>query len=275
MENEILISKLIDNIKEEKRPYSAHIVEYGKYTNRERVVFYNDNRQCYDQPYTAETVKKTEVRSAKAFVEYIKDELARRNNDDGHHASVQLGLEGGKFTADDDFNEGICTYSRLKSEQLIALENAKGRTFTQTEFLQLLQRLKPSIPDFKNIWTTFSKLRIERNSRMSSNPVFDDNLEMEEGCTCTYEIQSGANVGTTEEVRIPLEFQVIMPFVKAGEKLYDFKVELVVSKGNYGIEITTVIPDYEIRIEQAIIDEAEFIKNSLKDAIELLVLADL
>ena len=66
-----------------------------------------------------------------------------------------------------------------------------------------------------------------------------------------------------------------MPFVKAGEKLYDFKVELVVSKGNYGIEITTVIPDYEIRIEQAIIDEAEFIKNSLKDAIELLVLADL
>ena len=201
--------------------------------------------------------------------------MARRNNDDGHHASVQLGLEGGKFTADDDFNEGICTYSRLKSEQLIALENAKGRTFTQTEFLQLLQRLKPSIPDFKNIWTTFSKLRIERNSRMSSNPVFDDNLEMKEGCTCTYEIQSGANVGTTEEVRIPLEFQVTMPFVKAGEKLYDFKVELVVSKGNYGIEITTVIPDYEIRIEQAIIDEAEFIKNSLKDATELLVLADL
>ena len=275
MEKEALISKLIDNIKEEKRPHSAVITEYGKYTNRQRVVFYNDHNECYDEPYTAETVKKTEVRSAKAFVEYIKDELARRNNDDGHHASVQLGLEGGKFTADDDFNEGICTYSRLKSEQLIALENAKGRTFTQTEFLQLLQRLKPSIPDFKNIWTTFSKLRIERNSRMSSNPVFDDNLEMEEGCTCTYEIQSGANVGTTEEVRIPLEFQVIMPFVKAGEKLYDFKVELVVSKGNYGIEITTVIPDYEIRIEQAIIDEAEFIKNSLKDAIELLVLADL
>jgi len=275
MDNEILISKLIDNIKEEKRPHLAHIVEYGKYTNRERVVFYNDREQHYDKPYVADTVKKTEVRSAKAFVEYIKDELARRNNEKGHHASVQIGLDGGKFTADDNFNEGICTYSRLKSEQLIALEHAKDKTFSQAEFLQLLQRLKPSIPDFKNIWTTFSKLRIERNSRMSSNPVFDDNLEMEEGCICTYEIQSGANVGTTEEVRIPLEFEVTMPFVKAGKNFYNFRVELVVSKGNYGVEITTVIPDYEIRIEQAIIDEAEFIKNSLKDAEELLVLADL
>ena len=275
MENEILISKLIDNIKEEKRPHSAHIVEYGKYTNRERVVFYNDREQHYDKPYIADTVKKTEVRSAKAFVEYIKDELARRNNTEGHHASVQIGLDGGKFTADDNFNEGICTYSRLKSEQLIALEHAKDKTFSQAEFLQLLQMLKPSIVDFKNIWTTFSKLRIEKNSKMSSNPVFDDNLEMEEGCICTYEIQSGANTGTTEEVRIPLEFNLTMPFVKAGEKLYDFKVELVVSKGNYGVEITTIVPDYEIRIEQAIIDEAEFIKNSLKDAEELLVLADL
>lgn len=275
MENEILISKLIDNVKEEKRPISAHIIEYGKYTNRERVVFYNDREQHYDKPYVADTVKKTEVRSAKAFIAYIKDELARRNNEKGHHASVQIGLVGGKFTADDNFNEGICTYSRLKSEQLEALESAKNETFSQSGFLQLLQRLKPSIPDFKNIWTTFSKLRIERNSRMASNPVFDDNLEMEEGCICTYEIQSGANTGTTEEVRIPLEFDVTMPFVKAGENFYNFKVELVVSKGNYGVEITTVIPDYERRIEQAIIDEAEFIKNELKESAELLVLADL
>ena len=276
MENEILITKLIDDIKEEKRPHSNHIIEYGKYTNRERIVFYNDKEQHYDKPYTAETVKRTEVRSAKAFIEYIKEELARRNNLNGERATVQIGLEGGKFTADDDFNEGICTYSRLKSEQLCTLEGCKNESYSQTEFLTLLQELKPSILDFKHIWTTYSKLRIEKNSKMASNPVFDNDGQSEEGCICTYEIMSGANIGTTEEVRIPLEFNLAMPFVKAGEKLYDFKVELVVSRDNYGgISITTIIPNYETVIEQAIIDEAQFIKDSLQEADKLLVLADL
>ena len=111
---------------------------------------------------------------------------------------------------------------------------------------------------------------------MASNPVFDNDGQSEEGCICTYEIMSGANTGTTEEVRIPLEFNLTMPFVKAGEKLYDFKVELVVSRDNYGgISITTIIPNYETVIEQAIIDEAQLIKDSLQEADKLLVLADL
>lgn len=114
---------------------------------------------------------------------------------------------------------------------------------------------------------------------MNSNPIFDDDGENEQGYVCTYTITSGSNTGIDEEIRVPTTFNVCMPFVKAGDKTYgktyDFTIDLVLQNINGKVGILVLVPDYETAIEQAIIDEAEYVKSELQETEKLLVLADL
>lgn len=278
MQVDVELVKLIEMAKEEKRPITTHVVEYGKYSNRERIVTYNDGKKRYEEPFVANN-KAMAMRSAKAFCDYIKEDLRRRENTNGKMATVKLGLGGGTYYPDENFNDTYAEYDRLKSEQLVRLEAIKNNTFSHEEFLQVLQMLKPSIPDFQDLWERFSKLRIQKSARMNSNPIFDDSGENEQGYVCTYTIMSGANEGTEEDVRVPTTFAVKMPFVKAGDvtygKVYNFTIDLVIQNDNGKVAITCLVPDYETSIESAIIDEADYIKSQLEEASDLLVLADL
>ena len=159
------MEKILEFIKSitEKRPVLGTRTEYGKYTSRLRTVEYSDRDKVYKNP--AEVYSNNiEVHSIKAFTDYISEEFKRRNNATGKFATVQLGIEKSEFTADDDFNEGVCTYNRIKSEQLKQIQHYNGQELDQEDLIEMLLRLKPSIINYGFIANmAFCPFRITHN----------------------------------------------------------------------------------------------------------------
>lgn len=303
------MEKILEFVKKltEKRTVERLRSEYGKYSMRNRYCEYSDAKQEYKAPFT-KGADNTEVHSIKAFTDYIAEEFKRRDNASGKCATVQLGINESSFCADDDFNSGCCTYNRIASEQLKQLQNFNGQTLDQEELIEMILRLKPSLinygllfhtneldkekladiinaPDFpleikakeyyNNIFATYSKLKISRNAMMNLNPVFGEDGESDNSYTCTFRLITGNNQGTDESVKIPEGFNVLCPFVKAGNYFCNFYVDIQPLNNNGQVEFAVKIPNYDTEIEGAIINEAEVIKENLKQYPELLVLADL
>ena len=282
------INKIVEKLTE-KRPIERLRNEYGRYTQRARFVEYSDKNKEYLNPVTTTTTK--EVHSAKAFVDFIREELKRRNNLSGLFSTVQLGLTSGNFIADDNFQEGKCEYKRLKSEQLITLESYNNEILDQEELIKMLLRLKPSFNTYENvfmgngtllntyyqnIFSIYSKLKISRNATMNTTPVYDAEGNADNSYTCTFKLMSGAKEGTEEDIIIPEGFKIACPFVKAGQYNCQFDVDVQPLFNSSGaITFKVKVPNYETEIEQAIINEAESLKEELKEFSELLILADL
>ncbi len=288
-----LIKNFIDKITE-KRPIERLRQEYGRYTSRCRYVEYSDRQQEYGEP--TEVLETKEVHSKNALVEFIKEEFKRRDNSTGKFATIQLGLNEGIFIANDDFLEGKCSYKRLKSEQLSQIERYNNQILDQEELIEMILRLKPSLNDYdekfidveddnggdfgysyyQKVFAVYSKLKINRNATMNSTPVYGADGTADNSYTCTFRLTSGVNAGTDEEVVIPEGFRVSCPFVKAGKYYCTFDIDVQpLFNPNGNITFKVKVPNYETEIENAIINEAETLKEDLKEFSELLVLADL
>ena len=274
---EALLKFLEQLFRKDLRPLTSITKVQNTYTQVEKELIYSDADAEYklNERFRA-TTPSTTVHSRESFVSFIKEELRRRNNEDGNYATVQVGINESKFCADDDKNEGFCTFERIYSEQFEALSGAKNKLFDHNSFLLLLQRLKPSIIDFKNVYTKLSTIRIAKTAKMQSQPIFNEDGEMEEGVTCQFMIQSAAREGTTEEITLPTNFKCTMPYVKAGTDNYTFDIELQITKDDYDRPaILLQIPNYEIEIEHAIKDEIKYISDNLQDKKNLLILKDI
>lgn len=265
-----MLKALVQDVILRNRPEHTTVKTYGNYAgNMEQEATYNDNTKTYE--LRVKSCNSGRVRSAKAFVEFIKEDLKRRENPSGKFATVHIDMDGGHFTADDNYNTGNCEYVRLNSEQYNILNNYRDKVLDHEGFLIMLQKLKPSIEDFHELYKRFSKIRAIGTSRMTSNPVFDENGDAEASFTCTYSLTDG----TDEDVSLPAGFMVTVPFVKAGEKMYSYDVELLfINTKSNEIAVKVQIPNWETQEEQAIIDEAVSIKGELEELSELLVLAD-
>ena len=265
---------------EEKRPIKENITEYGRYSSRIREVMYSDNDKEYGIPITVGK-NEQEVHSAKALIEFVKEELRRRKNETGKYSTIKLGIEQGTFTADDNFNEGICKYSRIYSEQLDTLNRFNNKILDHDTLIEMILRLKPSIEkdvtmDYSQIFATYSKIRIARNAKMNTTPVYSKDGIADNSYTCTFRITSGAKEGTDEDITLPEGFDVVMPFVKAGEYDCHFNIDIQPLFDPSGAPTFKIkIPNYETEIEKSIINEATNIKNALIEYPEILILADL
>ena len=254
-----------------QRPEKIMVQEYNNYEgSQEFEAVYCDYNNRYD--INSNKSNRTEVRSAKAFVAFIKEELKRRKNDSGLYATAKLNSSGGVFCADENTVNGFCTYSRLHSEQYITLSNYKDKVLDHEDFLLMLRELKPSIPDFQSVYKSYSKIRIVGQSKLTSNPIFNSDSSAESSYIMNYKLENGTD---SEDVALPASFLCKIPFVKAGEHKYYYTVELLFynTKSNE-IAIKVQIPEWEQIFEQAIIDEANDVKSELADYPEMLVLAD-
>lgn len=265
-----MLEELVKNTILRNRPEHITVKTYGDYSGEKKhEATYDDSSKCYKTKVIGSTNQ--EVHSAKAFINFIAEELKRRDNLTGKFATARITLSGGTFTADDNYDRGHCTYSRLNSEQYKILKHYNGATLDHEDFLTMLQKLKPSIKDFPALYKSCSKIRIIGQSEMNSQPVFDDEGNAEASFVCTYKLKDG----TDEDAALPASFECTVPFAKAGDKKYTYTVELLfVNTKSNQIAVSVQIPDWETTEEQAIIDEAQFVKDSLKDKTELLVLAD-
>lgn len=265
-----MFEEIIENTILKKRPEQIDIRTYGNYEGQDiQEGIYNDSNKCYQIKNASG--KEYTVRSAKAFTAYINEELKRRNNKIGKFATVHLTLEGGNFIADCNFNKGICNYKRLQSEGYEILNEIKDSEVNHEEFLHILRKLKPYINNFNEVYKTCSKIKLLRNSKVTSQPEFNEGGVKDSSFTCVYKLENGEE----DEFKLPVSFFVTIPFAKAGTHNYEYEVELIYSLNNFGgLNITLKVPDWENNEEKAIFDEASDIKADIKDAEEILILSD-
>ncbi len=266
MLNEI-VKETVEILKKQ-RPEKIEKLQYGQYSSRSIELLYNDSEKAYIE-LNSRPENKT-VGSVKAFAACIKEELKRRENQTGQKATVRIYSEGGSFYPDEDFGIFKTTYKRINSQQWELIKTNINKIMNHRIFLEFVQALKPSIQDFQNLFQKLSSIRIIGNSTLCSTPIFI-NREQEQGYKCTYKLDNGYE---GEEI-LPQNFVASVPFVKAGEITYDIPIELLFYRNEDDeLGIRVMCPLFENIEEQAIIDEANFIKQETEEYKELLVLSD-
>ena len=267
METE-LIKEAIEVLKNKKRPELIDATIYGRYSSKKQTYLYNDAQAEYKKHTSIPEAK--EVRSVKAFVQIIKEELLRRENETGSNATVRIDLNGGYFIPDDDFGEDIVKFRRLNSQQWNLVRTGINKVYDHRSFLEFLQALAPSIDDFQELFKRFSLLRIVGKSTLTSNPIITEQGQSE-GYTCTYKLDDGCD----GEEHFPRGFSLCVPFAKAGDMYYNIPIELLLCRNEDDeLEIEVLCPLFENIEEKAIINEAKFVKEKTSSHERLLVLSD-
>ncbi len=265
---EAVLKEAIEVLKNKKRPELIDVTVYGRYSCRNQTYLYNDSQQQYEL-HRSVPADKT-VRSVKAFVEIIKEELLRRGNETGQNSTVKINLDGGYFIPDDDFGEEMIKFSRLNSQQWNFVKDGINKVYNHRGFLKFLQALAPSVDNFTEIFKSFSLLRLVGKSVLTSNPIITSEGQSE-GYTCTYKLEDGCD----GEEHFPTGFCLRVPFAKAGEKFYNIDIELLFFRNEDDeLRIEVQCPLFENIEEQAIIDEAQFVKEKTESYANLLVLSD-
>lgn len=265
---EQLLKESIEVLKNQKRPEKINALIYGQYEPVEREFIYADCNQKYDYKQFEQDDK--QVRSVKAFAKIIAEELKRRNNPTGNKATVSINLDGGYFIPDDNTQETVVSFDRLNSQQWNLIKRYVNKDMGHRDFLLFLQAIKPSLEYFDAIYKSYAMLRLVGKTELTSNPVITENGE-ESGYKCTYRLEDG----TDGEENFPLGFIADVQFAKAGDKKYSIPIDLLFYRNeNNEIRITVLCPTFENIEEQAIIDEAQYIKDFTNEFNELLVLSD-
>ena len=265
---EQLLKEAIEVLKNNKRPEFVECPIYGQYTEETKTFIYDDSSAHYK--LNTEYPQDKDVRSVKAFAELIKEELRRRENPTGNKATVKINLGGGYFIPDDNFGRTKTTFQRLNSQQWNIVKNGINKDYDHKSFLKFLQSLRPSIEDFQDLFRRFATLRMVGETQITSNPIFTEDGQ-NSGYTCRYKLEDGCDGEDT----FPGGFDVEVQFAKAGDKTYTIPIDLLFYRDEYdNIRIETSCPLFENIEEQAILDEANYIKQELSDLSELLVLSD-
>lgn len=255
-------------MKKQKRPEKINALIYGQYEPQQREFIYSDANHQYD--YEVFNYGNKEVRSVKAFAKVISEELKRRNNPTGYKATVSVNLDGGYFIPDDNTQETKITFNRLNSQQWNLIKRNINKDMNHRDFLLFLQAIKPSLEYFDAIYKSYAMLRLVGKTELTSNPVITESGE-ESGYKCTYRLEDG----TDGEENFPTGFLADVQFAKAGDKRYPIPIDLLFYRNEDNeIRITVLCPIFENIEEQAIIDEADYIKEKTKEFNELLVLSD-
>lgn len=267
MESE-LTKEVITALKERKSPELIDCPVYGQYDSEKRTFIYDDANKRYILQHARPEQKS--VRSVKAFIAIIKEELKRRCNETGNKATVKVNLDGGYFIPDDNFGRECIEFTRLNSQQWNLLKSGINKVYNHKGFLQLLQGLSPSILDFQELFKRFSLLRLVGKSTLTSNPIITEDGQSQ-GYTCTYKLDNGCD----GEENFSSDFCLDVPFAKAGEKTYKIPIELLFFRNEDDeLRIEVQCPLFENIEERAIIDEAELVKSETDSYSELLVLSD-
>lgn len=258
------IKKILEKI-QAQRPVKETVTIHGNYTDKEIEAIYNDAAQRYE---TRDPLKSCEdVSTVESFADFIKEELKRRDKESGKFATAVINSNGGHFTADDDFQRGNCRFNRSLSEQWIAFKECIGRSYNHEEFLRLMQKLSPSIVNFKELYPTLLDIRIIGRSEEVSKPFYV-NGETESGVKIKFKMRGGED----EDITMPESFIITLPYAKGNyDKLYEVPVQLVYDNRN-GINILIQAPEFEQAEERALLDEVEYLKKELSQYPDLLVL---
>lgn len=261
-----MLKELFERL-DRKREIQIDTVDYGVYSERLQKAIYSDKNQQYET--IARFTRRLEVSSVNSFIDFIGEELRRLNNETGNKTTVTINSDGGYFSADDDFKNISCTYKRSLTAGWQTLQRYANQKINHEQLLTVLQKLRPFIEDFEELYLKLLDIRTIGRSEMISNPVFV-NSEAASGYKITFKLQSGEQ----DEAELPNQFKLVLPYAKGRLDItYEVPIELMfLNDGKGNIEILFQCAGLEQIEEQALNDEAEYLKENLKSFTDLLVL---
>lgn len=265
-----MLDKLFERI-DKKRESRINVTEYGVYSDRLREAVYSDNKEEYVP--TEYKTRSLNVSTVDSFVDFIREELKRRGNETGKMSTVTINAQGGFFSADDDFKSTNCNYKRSLTAAWGALTDVANCKINHEQLLATLQKLRPFIDNFEDLYLTLLDIRSIGRSEMISNPVFipgEDGFNAGSGYKISFKLQSG----TQEDVVLPNRFIVHLPYSRGRQDvLYDVPVELMyLNNGTGRVEILFQIAELERIEEEALKDEVDYLTAKLDSFSDLLVL---
>lgn len=264
-----MLSKLLDRF-DKKRDIAIEVTDYGVYSSRKVEAIYNDSDRCYRTKSWA--TRNLNVSTVDSFVDFIAEEFKRAENETGNKATVVINRHGGNFSGNDDFRDISCSYERSLTTGWIELDHIANTKINHETLLTTLQKLRPYINNFEDLYLTLLDIRSIGRSEMISNPVFvpGDDMVANSGYKITYKLQSG----TQEDVTLPNRFEVVLPYSRGRQEVcYKVPVELLyLNNGNGRIEIVFQVAELEQIEEQALQDEVDYLKSKLAQFKDLLVL---
>lgn len=261
-----MFKELLNRI-DTKRDVKIEVEDYGVYKSRKLEAVYNDAKQCYE--VNGVSSRNLRVSSVNSFIDFIDDELIRNENKTGTFATVTVNTEGGYFSADDNFGGKSCAYERSLTTLWQTIKSVANQKLNHEQLLTTLQRLRPCITNFEDLYLRLLDIRTIGRSEMISNPVF---INSEAGCgyKITYKLQNG----TQDESELPSNFTCVVPFAKGRPDVtYEIPVELMfLNNGNGRVEVLFQCSELERIEEKALQDEVDYLKENLSKYKDLLVL---
>lgn len=261
-----MLKELFNRI-DTKRDVKTTVTEYGVYGERQIECVYNDAKQCYEEQDRIS--RSIDVSSVNSFIDFIREELDRLGNKTGKKSTVIINNDGGEFCADDDFKDINCDYNRALTTLWKTLRSAANRKMNHEELLTTLQRLRPCIPNFEELYRNLLDIRTIGRSVMISNPVFIDG-EAGAGYKISFKLQNGAD----DEAILPSNFTCVVPFAKGRPDVtYEVPIELMfLNNGSGKVEVLFQCSELERIEEKALQDEVEYLTKNLEEFKDLLVL---
>lgn len=261
-----MFKELLDRL-DTKRDIKINVTDSGVYSDRQVEAVYNDSVQKYE--IFGKSSRSLNVSSVISFIDFIDEELRRANNKTGKLSTVIINGAGGYFSADDDFKEKSCKYERSLTSLWQTLKSVANKKLNHEQLLTTLQKLRPCIPNFEELYLQLLDIRTIGRSEMISNPVF---INSEAGCgyKITYKLQNGSQ----DETELPANFVCTVPYAKGRPDItYDIPIELMFLNNGSGIvEVLFQCSELERIEEKALQDEVDYLKGKLSEYKNLLVL---
>lgn len=261
-----MLNKLLDRF-DKKREVIIEVTERGVYTDRKIEAVYDDSNQSYS--FSSVRTRSKDVSCVDSFIDFIDEELNRGGNKTGKLATVSINETGGSFSADDNFGGKSCNYRRSLTTLWETLKSVANYKLNHEQLLTTLQKLRPCIKNFEELYLNLLDIRTIGRSEMISNPVF---MNGEAGCG--YKISYKLQNGTDDESVLPSNFKCIVPYAKGRmDTVYEVPVELMfLNNGNGRIEVLFQVAELEQIEEKALRDEVDYLKEKLEKYSDLLVL---
>jgi len=139
------------------------------------------------------------------------------------------------------------------------------------DFVRTLQRLRPSIIDYHEIFNKFRAVTFTNSTRVTSQPIITGGKA---GGNINFNLETKSGEGEIN-IELPAGFEVNMPIVRAGEHEYRFPIEIdcALTEQNE-VMFKPIFADKENVLDQMIHDEVKWFKEQVSKLSDILILMD-
>lgn len=233
-------------------------------TPTQRYIYNPKKGELLHVPYylPAKNVDTRNVSTIESLVEIVLEECRKTNNTDGSLMTVIFDEKGAtyypdekEFRSDDLHPVRSWRFQRRNSQQWEWLSEILDQPFSHKQFLEAIQGLKPSITEYKTLFNAVRRATVTNTSQLVSSPIIEEGQIGES-------LSWNMNIEGAGQAKIPVSFDVFMPFTRAGEKKYSFTVDIGIERVKKENHFTAAFIlrciEREVIIDRAITDEVAF-----------------